>query len=130
MRVRLSRVAARVTAGLLGCAALLAVSAAVANPAQPVLENEQYRFCHEDKYPLYRAERKWCKHLGETNDSCPSLPAACKAEVEPESRNTWWKNRNNGDNDGDGDKAKSKKHHGGTEDSADDRAAQRKTLSG
>jgi hypothetical protein len=48
-----------------------------------VLAEDRYRFCHEDNYPLASDERAFCPLVGETSDSCPSLPAACKNPPAP-----------------------------------------------
>lgn len=50
---------------------------------QGVLENEDYRFCHEPQYPLYEDERRWCELGGDPNPRCPDLPKACSNHVEP-----------------------------------------------
>ncbi|MEM1033282.1 MAG: DUF4350 domain-containing protein [Myxococcota bacterium] len=42
-----------------------------------------YRFCHEPQYPLYRDERRWCDLIDDPHPSCPDLPAACAAEIDP-----------------------------------------------
>ena len=55
----------------------------VANP-EKVLEDESYRFCHEDRYPMFLRERQWCELVGQENARCPALPAACEAGVEPQ----------------------------------------------
>lgn len=42
-----------------------------------VLGSERYRFCHEKDYPLTPGEHAFCAHVGEVNEACPALPAAC-----------------------------------------------------
>lgn len=64
-------------------ASLLASAPVIAraDPADPlvreVLSSDRYRFCHEKDYPLTPGEHAWCAHVGDTNDACPALPAAC-----------------------------------------------------
>lgn len=64
-------------------ASLLASAPGIAraDPGEPlvreVLSSDRYRFCHEKDYPLTPGEHAWCPHVGETNDACPALPAAC-----------------------------------------------------
>ncbi|WP_437533931.1 DUF4350 domain-containing protein [Sorangium sp. So ce726] len=43
-----------------------------------VLEDDRYRFCHEDDYPLTPEEHAWCPIISGSSDVCPKLPAACK----------------------------------------------------
>ncbi|WP_437869642.1 DUF4350 domain-containing protein [Sorangium sp. So ce363] len=43
-----------------------------------VLEDDRYRFCHEDDYPLTPEEHAWCPIIAGSSDVCPELPAACK----------------------------------------------------
>ncbi|WP_437898507.1 DUF4350 domain-containing protein [Sorangium sp. So ce124] len=43
-----------------------------------VLEDDRYRFCHEDDYPLTPEEHAWCPIIAGSSDVCPQLPAACK----------------------------------------------------
>lgn len=50
---------------------------------QGVLADEDYRFCHEPRYPLYEDERRWCELGGDPNPRCPDLPKACENHVEP-----------------------------------------------
>ncbi|MFT3767780.1 MAG: DUF4129 domain-containing protein [Minicystis sp.] len=46
--------------------------------ARAVLKSERYRFCHEKDYPLTPEEHDWCPTIGESSESCPALPEACK----------------------------------------------------
>jgi hypothetical protein len=56
-----------------------AVRAETPDPgAREVLEDERYRFCHEDDYPMTADEQAWCPLVGKRSDACPSLPEACK----------------------------------------------------
>ncbi|HZS38305.1 MAG TPA: hypothetical protein VFF06_15815, partial [Polyangia bacterium] len=53
---------------------------AVDKSVHEVLAGENYRFCHENDYPLYGDERGWCPLAGDPNANCPSLPRECKGD--------------------------------------------------
>lgn len=81
-----------------------------------VLDHEDYRFCHEPRYPLYEDERRWCDLGGEPNPRCPDLPKACQAKVEPGEDDRFsgeWQDGGNGPEDraapDDGDDRKAKR---------------------
>ena len=59
-------------------------AAALDADAREVFSDSRYRFCHEEKYPLFPEERAWCPLVGEQSSACPALPAACRANVAPE----------------------------------------------
>ena len=81
----------RAAVAALATVLLLALTAlAGAGPARSVLEDKRFRFCHEDRYPLYPSERKWCAHVSKSNTDCPSLSAACEAKVDPKPRMRSW----------------------------------------
>ena len=69
------------TSTLLVYAAVLAMlqgAAPAGSEAAEVLEDDRYRFCHDDDYRLDRWEHQWCDLVGEPNEACPGLPAACQ----------------------------------------------------
>ncbi|WP_437683035.1 DUF4350 domain-containing protein [Sorangium sp. So ce131] len=62
-------------------ALLVALSSAQVGGAAvgPVLGEDTYQFCHDERYPLLLEERGWCPLVGERSDVCPALPKACEA---------------------------------------------------
>src|SRR5204863_4877769 len=73
--------------GLMFPTALLFLTAghflAAANPGAGFLQNERYAFCHDPDYPLSGKDARWCPIIGEQNDICPTLPAACAKPPQP-----------------------------------------------
>lgn len=72
---------------------------------QGVLADEDYRFCHEPRYPLYEDERRWCELGGDPNPRCPDLPEACENHVEPGPDGRFSGAWGDGDGSGDGSDA-------------------------
>lgn len=68
-------------------AALLFLTAqnllAAANPGAPVLQHDRFTFCHDPDYPLTGKDARWCPLVGERNNVCPTLPAACAKPPTP-----------------------------------------------
>ncbi|AUX43041.1 hypothetical protein SOCE26_044810 [Sorangium cellulosum] len=62
-------------------ALLVALSSAQVGGAAvgPVLGEDAYQFCHDERYPLLLEERGFCPLVGERSDVCPALPKACAA---------------------------------------------------
>ena len=67
-----------------------------------VLADEDYRFCHAPRYPLYEDERRWCELGGDPNPRCPDLPQACENQVEPGEDDRFGGEGGSGDGDGAG----------------------------
>ncbi len=67
---------------LLLAAALWGLSlepADVGGRARAVLRQDDYQFCHDDKFPLTWREARWCPVLAGESPRCPALIEACKA---------------------------------------------------
>lgn len=89
-----------VVAVLLFVVSLTGRAFAASDPGD-VLEDDSYRFCHEEDYPLYPDERAWCDLVGDTNHRCPDLPDACKNDKTPKAgRGRWELDLDDGDGDG------------------------------
>ncbi len=61
----------------------------VGQSVRSVLQDDRYRFCHEDDYPLTPAEHAWCPLVGEVSGACPSLAKACKLPPVEISGSAW-----------------------------------------
>ncbi|HEX2569379.1 MAG TPA: DUF4350 domain-containing protein [Polyangia bacterium] len=53
-------------------------TAPAGDPAAAILDDDRYRFCHDEQYLLYAHEAPWCALITAPDPRCPALPAICR----------------------------------------------------